>query len=291
MHHNSLFSGIVFFVFITFFFDWLSLVVALVFAFIIMGTQQTIWHHRYATHHAYKIKYKWVKIFIRNMVPRFLLEEVYVVSHYVHHALSDEPGDPYNAKGGFWYCMLSEENHQCTARNLSENDYKRVRNLLVHSGIYTNSYEEYQKWGTVTNPLHTIPHMITNWVIWYALLYFIGGHSLATAVIGSNFVYLIALRYFNYDGHGSGKEAWKDGVDYDRTNLSVNQAVYGLVSGEWHNNHHLFPRSANTGFLDHQIDFAYQAIVLMEKAGLVTDVVDAKSEFDTKYLEQQKGNQ
>jgi hypothetical protein len=43
--------------------------------------------------------------------------------------------------------------------------------------------------------------------------------------------------------------------------------------------------------LDHQVDFAYQAIVLMEKAGLVTDVVDAKSEFDTKYLEQQKGNQ
>ena len=106
------FSGIVFFVFITFFFDWLSLVLALVFAFIIMGTQQTIWHHRYATHHAYKIKYNWVKIFIRNMVPRFLLEEVYVFSHYVHHALSDEPGDPYNAKGGFWYCMLSEENHQ-----------------------------------------------------------------------------------------------------------------------------------------------------------------------------------
>jgi hypothetical protein len=26
----------------------------------------------------------------------------------------------------------------------------------------------------------------------------------------------------------------------------------------------------------------------MEKAGLVTDVVDAKSEFDTKYLEPQK---
>jgi stearoyl-CoA desaturase (delta-9 desaturase) len=108
-----------------------------------MGTQQTIWHHRYATHPAYKIKYNWVKVFIRNMVPRFLLEGVYVVSHYVHHALSDEPGDPYNAKGGFWYCMLSEENHQCIARNLSENDYKRARNLLVHSGIYTNSYEEY----------------------------------------------------------------------------------------------------------------------------------------------------
>lgn len=268
------------------YFAWLPLIVASIFAAIILGVQQTIWHHRYCTHHSYKINSNWVKVLIRNMVPRFLLEEVYVVSHYVHHALSDQPGDPYNAKGGFWYCMFSEENQQCTARDLNENDYNKVRKLLTHSGIYTNNYEEYQTWGTVSNPYHTIPNVIANWMIWYSLLYLLGGHSWATAVIGINSVYLLALRHFNYEGHGNGKEAWKEGSDFDRRSLAINQASYGLISGEWHNNHHLYPNSANTGFQKNQIDLAFQTILVMKYLGLVSHVRDSKNDFLEKYIHQ-----
>ncbi len=40
-------------------------------------------------------------------------------------------------------------------------------------------------------------------------------------------------------GHGKGKHKHVDGIDFDRSNLSINQMRPGLFAGEWHNNHHL----------------------------------------------------
>lgn len=61
-------------------------------------------------------------------------EEIYVVSHHVHHAKSDQPGDPYNASGGFLYCFLADVNHQPIAKSLSEKDYSH-REIGYNLGI------------------------------------------------------------------------------------------------------------------------------------------------------------
>ena len=58
----------------------------------------------------------------QNLVIKTFPEEIYVVSHHVHHAKSDQPGDPYNANAGFLYCFLADVNHQPIAQNLSEED-------------------------------------------------------------------------------------------------------------------------------------------------------------------------
>ena len=55
-------------------------------------------------------------------------EETYTISHHVHHALSDEPGDPYNAKAGLLYCIISDANHQGISTDLDEKEYKMVSN-------------------------------------------------------------------------------------------------------------------------------------------------------------------
>jgi fatty-acid desaturase len=58
---------------------------------------------------------------------KIIPEEIYAVSHHVHHALSDQPGDPYNAQGGFMYCFLADVNHQPIARNMDEACLQKMR--------------------------------------------------------------------------------------------------------------------------------------------------------------------
>jgi len=61
--------------------------------------------------------------------------------------------------------------------------------------------------------------------------------------------------------------------------MSINQLWPGIVAGEWHNNHHLYPRSARSGFKAHQIDFAWYYIKLMSMLGAVTTYRDSKKQF------------
>jgi stearoyl-CoA desaturase (delta-9 desaturase) len=75
-----------------------------------------------------------------------------------------------------------------------------------------------------------------------------------------------------------------DGVDFDRSNLSVNQLRPGLFAGEWHNNHHLYPASARAGFLPHQLDLAWIYIYCLYKLGAVSSYHDSKKDFLKKYV-------
>ena len=69
---------------------------------IIMGTHGTIWLHRYCTHKSFTFRHKIWRFLTQNLVIKTVPEEMYVVSHHVHHVKSDEPGDPYNARAGFY---------------------------------------------------------------------------------------------------------------------------------------------------------------------------------------------
>ena len=84
----------------------------------------------------------------------------------------------------------------------------------------------------------------------------IGGHGLACAIFGMSAVWTLGIRDFNYDAHGAGKDKRRDGVDFNRADLSINQLFAGTVSSEWHN-HHLFPTGARSGFLWWQLDTAW----------------------------------
>jgi superfamily II DNA or RNA helicase len=57
---------------------------------------------------------------LKNLMIKLIVEEAYVVSHHVHHLLSEQPGYPYNVNGGFWYCFLADANHQGVNRDLDE---------------------------------------------------------------------------------------------------------------------------------------------------------------------------
>lgn len=276
------------FIFIFKYFSIKLLIVAFVYSMIIMGTHGTIWHHRYCTHNAYKFSNNFWRFFTQNLTLKIIPEEIYAVSHHVHHALSDQPGDPYNAQGGFLYCFLADVNHQPIARNMDRKTYERCVSLMKHTGVHTNTYEQYLVWGTLANPLRTVIGIMLNWSFWFALFYFTGGMGLACAVFGAAAFWAVGVRTFNYEGHGKGEDKRRDGVDYNREDMSINQVWPGFVAGEWHNNHHLYPKSARSGFKPYQVDMAWYYIKFLSMIGAVSSYRDSKKEFYAEYVVKQK---
>jgi len=266
---------------------WL-LIAFLLYAIIIMGTHGTIWFHRFCAHNSYTFRNKFWRFVTQNLVVRTVSEEVYVISHHVHHVKSDEPGDPYNPKGGFLYCMLADVNHQGINKDLNEKDYNKVAHLIRHSGANINSYSQYKKWGSIATPLYTILLWLGNWAFWYGIFFLVGGHGLACALFSAAMFWFVLVRAFNYTGHGKGDVKHADGLDFDRSNLSINQWRPGYFAGEWHNNHHLFPASARAGFLRWQLDLPWIYIYTLYKLGAVKSYHDSKKDFIRKYYSQNK---
>jgi sn-1 stearoyl-lipid 9-desaturase len=266
-------------VFLTRYFSWPLLAAGLAYAMCGVGSHGTIWFHRYSTHRAFQFKHPFIRFAVANLVPKAIVDELYVISHHVHHALVEKPGDPYNAYGGFFYCFLADANHQPIRRDLDRRDYAKLQRLMSHTGVRTNSHAQYLRWGSLAHPLRTTLAFVLSWSFWYGVFFLIGGHALATALFGCTFVWAIGIRTFNYDGHGRGKDKRRPGIDFNWDDLSVNQVWPGYVAGEWHNNHHLFPRSARSGFLPYQFDGAWLFIRMLQKLGLVDRVIDDKQRF------------
>jgi stearoyl-CoA desaturase (delta-9 desaturase) len=265
------------------YFSWPLLLAGFLYSMVGMGSFGTLWFHRYATHRAYTLRNRFSLFVVRNLFIKAVAEETYVISHHVHHALSDEAGDPYRASNGGLYCFLADTNHQLIARDLSEKDYAQVANMLEHTGVPINSYAQYQKWGSVSHPAWTTLHYVLNWSFWYGVFFLVGGHPLACALFGGAHVWSVGIRTFNFAGHGSGHDRRKAGTDFSTKDRSINQLWPGLVAGEWHSNHHVFPNGARAGFLRYQLDLPWHVIKAFHKLGLVTSYRDYKEQFLAKY--------
>lgn len=273
-----------FVLFVLKFFSLFTIVAVFLYSMIIMGTHGTIWHHRYCTHGAYRFRNRFWRFFTQQLTINIIPEEIYVISHHVHHALSDQPGDPYNAKAGFWYCFLADVNHQPIAKDLNETDYGRVKRLMAHTGVKANTYKQYKYWGSYAHPVRSVAIWLLNWSFWYMAFYLMGGHAMACSLFAAAGIWAVGVRTFNYDGHGHGKDKQRDGVDYNRNDRSINQLWPGLVAGEWHNNHHLYPKSARSGFKAHQLDMAWLYIRTLNRLGAVSSYRDDKPMFVAKYI-------
>jgi fatty-acid desaturase len=270
-------------VFLTHYFSWPLMLAGFLYSMVGLGTLGTVWLHRYSTHRAFTFRNSVCKFICRNLSVKIIAEEVYVVSHHVHHAFADQPGDPYNVHAGWLYCFLAGELHQPINRNLSREDYERLCLLVRHTGMRINSYDQYRTWGSIAHPVTTTLHYVLNWTFWYAAFYLVGGHALATALFGWSAVWAIGIRAHNYDLHAGGKDRRRAGVDFDRSTLAINQLWPGLVAGEWHNNHHLFPSSARAGFLPWQPDISFSLIRLCRFLGIVTSWRDFRDKFHQRH--------
>ena len=279
----SLALSIPFFVFI---FKYVSLPLILIsgfYSYFFLNIHGTIYLHRYSSHKAFHFRNDFWTVIFKNIAIKIIPEEVFAVSHYVHHAIPEKPGDPYNATCGWLYCFIADVNHQSLARDLTEKDYGIVTKMLDHIGSPLNSYAQYRQWGSAMRPFWTIMEFVINWSLWFFLLSWIGGPSLAFAVFSGAFFWAIAIRNFNYKSHGSGQNRHRDGIEFHRDDLSMNLKMSGFAAGEWHNNHHLYPRSARAGFKSGQLDLSWVVIKTMLTLGIVTKANDDTANFRQAY--------
>lgn len=278
---------------ITKYFSVVNILIAFVYGMIIMGSHGTMWYHRYSTHNAFTFKNSFWKFISQHLVIKVIPEELYVVSHHIHHAKSDQPGDPYNAFGGFLYCFLADTNHQLMNRNLSKEDYNIATKNIAHTGSKINTYEQYLKYGTIAHPVYIVLSCFLNWFFWGFVFYYLGewigvvggGWGMVCAIFGGTFVWSVGIRTFNYEGHGKGKgkKGWGNS-DYNRSDYSINQLWPGYVAGEWHNNHHLYATSARSGFLPYQLDLPWLYVKLLYFIGGISEYRDYKKQFYENYV-------
>jgi fatty-acid desaturase len=266
------------------FFSWPILVIAVFYGLFVMGSHANFWVHRYSTHRAFRFRGSLARELCRNLVPRSVVEETHVISHHVHHKLSEQPGDPYNVHGGWLYCFLADVNHQGVRKDLSLEEFGRLCKLLEHTGVRANSFAQYRAWGSVCHPVRTIAHFTLNWVFWFSLCYAVGGLSLAFAILGSAGFWALGYRTFNYQAHGGGRDLRRTAKDFHRGDLSVNLLGHGFLTGEWHNNHHLYPRSARAGFLWYQLDLPWMAVRVLSAVGAIVSYNDQRAEFASEHL-------
>jgi fatty-acid desaturase len=240
------------------------LIVVLITGIIVMITiiYNTVWYHRYCTHRAYKFSHlAWARLFLWTN-PICFREESYVIPHHVHHSKEGKPGDPYGPHLGCLGSYLASESSAKTNLTINRSGYGRLAKGLKHIGIPLNSYEQFQRTGSVEKAWHWIARSIFANGLWCSLAFLIGGGVGVLMWLSGVFLYTFVVRDFNYRGHGGSFFRASKG-------RAANHVFYGIICGEWHLNHHDHPRIAHSGIKWWQVDIPYYFIKAMSLCGIV----------------------
>ena len=241
----------------------------------IAGLGVTVGFHRYLTHRSFKTS-KPVRMALGIMGSVAIEGPVtaWVADHRKHHAFSDAEGDPHSphvGHSGGWSGALRGLLHA------------HVGWLFLHDE--RGSKKRYAP-DLVKDPV--ISFVDRTFVLWVAvglaapffLGWAIGGslHAGLTGMLWGGLVRVLLLHHVTYSinslCHFFGRRS------YDTGDESRNLAWLAPLSlGEaWHNNHHAFPTSAAHGLRWYQVDISAAVIRLLERLGIVWDVVRVSPE-------------
>jgi stearoyl-CoA desaturase (Delta-9 desaturase) len=248
---------------------WYDLVVFAI-TYLPIGLGVTIGFHRHLTHRSFK-----TSPLLRGVLAALGSAAIegpviaWVADHRKHHAYSDRPGDPHSPHldhGHGWRGAL---------RGLS---HAHLGWLFLHD--QRAAAERYAP-DLLTDPV--IRFVNTTSLLWVllglAVPFGLGvaiGDSIAAGLTGllwGGAVRVLVLHHVTYSinslCHFYGRQR------FDTDDHSRNLAWLSLASlGEaWHNNHHAFPTSAYHGLHRYELDPSALIIRLLERAGLVWDVV------------------
>jgi stearoyl-CoA desaturase (delta-9 desaturase) len=174
----------------------------------------------------------------------------WVSDHRYHHLHTDTPMDPHSPYEGFWWAHMGW---------LWDNEV-----LWPTKGQFANAADLqaqlFYRFMAKTYWLHILAQ--------YFILYRFGGLA---CVVWLGTVRTVATFHLTF-AVNSAAHVWGS-QPYMTNDLSKNCSWIALISlGEWHNNHHAFEYSANTGLEWWQFDFSYAVIVAMAKVGLVNNI-------------------
>jgi len=209
--------------------------------------------HRLLTHRGYKTP-KFVEYFL-TLCGLLALEGGainWVVTHRIHHAHTDEVGDPHTPRDGRWWAHMGWI-LRGTAQQHEQSVMQRYAPDLMKDRVHV-----------FLNNFYYVPLIISGGV-----LYLMGGWSFLfvgvflRVTIGLHFTWLV-----NSATHLWGTRRFKT------TDDSTNSWWVALLSfGEgWHNNHHAHPRAARHGLTWYEIDFNWYGIRALQLMGLAKGI-------------------
>lgn len=236
------------------FFSWSALGVAILLHWLCGGVGICLGFHRLLSHRSFQVP-RWLEYPIA-VLGTLAMEGgpiFWVSGHRKHHAFTEDiHQDPYSAKRGFWWSHMV-----WILRPYRENfDKKRY-------GKYAPDLMRQPFYRFLNN------YFLLLQVPLALLLYAIGGWSF---VIYGIFVRSVLLWHatwlVNSATHTWGYQTFKS-KDNARNLWWVSLVTYGEG---WHNNHHSYPRVAQTGWKWWEIDVTWYTIRLFERLGWATKV-------------------
>ena len=253
-----------------FFFSWKWLLISLLLNWIPGSLGIGIGFHRLLTHRGFQTP-KWLEYFL-TICGLLALEGGqinWVVTHRIHHAFTEKPGDPHSPRDGIWWSHLGWI-LRGTSQQHPESVMRRYAPDLMKDPVHV--------W---LNRLYFVPLIISG----LALLA-IGGW---TAVLWGAFfrvVYGLHVTWFvNSITHIWGTRR------FETTDDSTNNWLVALLAyGEgWHNNHHAFPRAARHGLVWYELDINWIGIRALQILGLAKSIklvsresIEASEEYGVK---------
>ncbi|HEY9888057.1 MAG TPA: fatty acid desaturase [Candidatus Obscuribacterales bacterium] len=236
------------------FFSWSALGVAVLFHWFFGSVGICLAYHRLLSHRSFKVP-QWLE-YVLVTIGAMAIQGgpiFWVGGHRKHHAFTEDVAkDPYSARRGFWW------SHILWLLRPEEDAFNYQRYQKFAPDLAKKAY---YRWLDRYFLLLQVPLAIA--------LYAVGGWSFVIYGIFVRSVLLWQSTWFvNSATHCWGYRNFQ--ADDNARNLWwVSLLTYGEG---WHNNHHTFPRSAQTGWKWWEIDVTWHTIQLLQRLGLATKV-------------------
>jgi fatty-acid desaturase len=248
------------------FFTWQALIAFFVMHYLVLMVGITFGFHRLLSHKSFKTK-RFIEYFAA-LCGTLACQGgpiSWVGQHRVHHAFSDQDGDPHDIHKGFWHSHIGF----IMNRREDLNDISEVSHYCpdIARVPFYQFLEKYM-----------IP---IQFVVGFSLFGLGGllGHAHGFDIFnGLSFIIWgifvrLTLGYHSTWFVNSATHKWGSRPN-KTTDLSCNNWWVGIIAfGEgWHNNHHAQPRSARHGWTWWQFDQTWLLISTLKLVGLVNDV-------------------
>jgi len=201
--------------------------------YLLSGLGITVGFHRFATHRSFKTNrvVEFVLLALGTMAVEGQVLQ-WVATHWKHHRLADQPGDPHSPLEGLLHAHIGWM-FDATRVGDPERDAKHLMNDPV-ARFVNRTFIIWIALGFV------IPFLVDGWrgLLWGGLVRVFLTHHVTWSV--------------NSICHQFGRRSF-DTPDQSRNEWVV--GVLGLGEG-WHNNHHAFPESAFHGLRWYEIDLS-----------------------------------
>lgn len=234
-------------------FSWPALGVAVLMWWIAGSLGIGIGYHRLLTHRGFKTS-KFIEYFL-TLCGTLALQGGpigWVATHRVHHANTEQDGDPHSPREGFWWSHMGWiVNGQST--------HSEVASMVRYvPDLAKDPFLDWlSRWSFVTQ----IPLI--------AVLYWAGGWPFILWGVCLRVVFSWhATCFVNSAAHVWGTRRFETRDD-SRNNWWV--ALMSFGEG-WHNNHHAFPAAARHGLAWYEIDINWYGIWILKKLGLARKI-------------------